>query len=165
MSVYNKELDPERLLEISGEVSRIANTLARLSTQSAKRDDSTVEAGLAAEISGEPRLHVVHGRLPFDDFDALLSFATVVIGNDSGPKHLASLRGTPTVTLFSARINWTEWAQENVGTVISRKLPCAGCAILHNADECGRGYACVTDIKVEEVVDAALAYVQPEDRR
>jgi len=128
-------------------------------------DDSTVEAGLAAEISGEPRLHVVHGRLPFDDFDALLSFATVVIGNDSGPKHLASLRGTPTVTLFSARINWTEWAQENVGTVISRKLPCAGCAILHNADECGRGYACVTDIKVEEVVDAALAYVQPEDRR
>jgi ADP-heptose:LPS heptosyltransferase len=127
-------------------------------------EDPSVEQALAAEILEESRLHVVHGRLPFDDFDALLSFATVVIGNDSGPKHLASLRGTPTVTLFSARINWTEWAQENVGTVISRRLPCAGCAILHDADECGRGFACVTDIKVDEVVDAALAYVEAEDR-
>lgn len=32
MTAFNKELNPERLLEISGEVSRIATTLARLSS-------------------------------------------------------------------------------------------------------------------------------------
>ena len=31
--------------------------------------------------------------LPFDQFDALLSFCSVFVGNDSGPKHLAALRG------------------------------------------------------------------------
>jgi len=34
MSAYNKELNSERLLELSGEVSRIATTLARLSSPS-----------------------------------------------------------------------------------------------------------------------------------
>lgn len=128
-------------------------------------DDPDVRATLSPRALADPRLHVVVGKLPFDDFDALLSYAAVVVGNDSGPKHLASLRGTPVVTLFSARINWTEWGQENVGTIISRKVPCAGCAILHDADECGRDFACIHDIKVDEVVAAVLDQLGDGERR
>jgi ADP-heptose:LPS heptosyltransferase len=123
-------------------------------------DGPHVRAQIKPDLLDSPRLVISDGQLPFDDFDALLSFASVVVGNDSGPKHLAALRGTPVVTLFSARINWTEWGQENIGAIISRKMPCAGCAILHDAEECGREFACVTDIAVNEVFDTAMTYIQ-----
>ena len=122
-------------------------------------EDPLFGAALPPELLRDDRFSFLDRRLAFDEFDGLLSFATVVVGNDSGPKHLAALRGTNVVTLFSARINWTEWGQENVGVVISRRLPCAGCAILHHADECGKDFACITDIKLQEVFDAVMAYV------
>ena len=78
----------------------------------------------------------------------------MLVGNDSGPKHLASLRGVHTVTLFTARINWVEWAQEEVGTVISRRVPCAGCALFHDPEECCKDFSCIRDIRPEEVFDA-----------
>jgi ADP-heptose:LPS heptosyltransferase len=99
------------------------------------------------------------GTLPFDDFDALLSFATVMVGNDSGPKHLASLRGTPVVTLFSARIGWSEWGQETSGVIVSRRVPCAGCTLRHDPDECGKDVACIRDIRVDEVLAAVRRYL------
>jgi ADP-heptose:LPS heptosyltransferase len=122
-------------------------------------EDPLFSATLSDDIINDPRVLFLDRRLPFDHFDAFLSFATVMVGNDSGPKHLASLRGTNVVTIFSARINWQEWGQENVGVIVSRKIPCAGCALLHDAEECGRDFICVTDIKVEEVFDAAMVYI------
>jgi hypothetical protein len=70
------------------------------------------------------------------------------------------LRGTPVVSIHCARIGWAEWAQEQTGFVISRRVPCAGCAIFHDDEECGKDFACVTDIGVDEVfsaVDSILA--------
>jgi ADP-heptose:LPS heptosyltransferase len=115
----------------------------------------TEEAGVRetfpSAVLDDPRFIFLDKRLPFDHFDALLSFASVMVGNDSGPKHLASLRGTQVVTIFSSRINWTEWGQENVGVIVSRKVPCAGCAILHEPEDCGKDFACIVDIRPEEV--------------
>lgn len=90
-------------------------------------------------------------KLPFDHFDALISYASVFVGNDSGPKHLAGLRGTQVVSLHSSRISWIEWGQEQTGVIISRQVPCAGCALHHEPDECAQDIACVRHIKVEEV--------------
>ncbi len=126
-------------------------------------DDGGLLGELPVSLAGQERFTYVGRRLPFDDFDALLSYATVMLGNDSGPKHLAALRGTKVVTLFSARINWTEWGQENVGVIISRKVPCAGCALLHDAEECGKGFACITDIQPDGVFDEMLKLVGGPD--
>ena len=90
--------------------------------------------------------------LPFDQFDALLSFCSVFVGNDSGPKHLAALRGAQVVSIHSSRIGWNEWGQEQTGVVISRQVPCAGCSLHHNPEECGQGVACITKITVPEVL-------------
>jgi ADP-heptose:LPS heptosyltransferase len=129
-------------------------------------EDPQMRETMPADLFASDRFIYSDKRLPFDHFDAFLSFATVMVGNDSGPKHLASIRGTNVVTIFSARINWTEWGQENVGVIISRRLPCAGCAILHDADECGKAFACITDIKTQEVFDAMMFYVrQPAELR
>lgn len=122
-------------------------------------EDPLVRATLPPTLLAADRFIFLDKRLPFDHFDAFMSFCTVMVGNDSGPKHLASLRGSNVVTLFTARIDWAEWGQENVGTIISRRVPCAGCAIFHDIEECGKDFACIVDIKPQEVFDAVMAYV------
>lgn len=118
-------------------------------------DDQGLRQRLPAALGRSDRF-VLIDRLPdFDRFDSLLSHAAVMVGNDSGPKHLAALRGTPVVTLFTARINWSEWGQEQGGVIISRRVPCAGCAIFHHAEECAKDFTCIRDIRVEEVFAAA----------
>ncbi len=117
-------------------------------------DDSTMRESLPTTLVDNPRFHLVDGRLQFNEFDALASFCSVFVGNDSGPKHLASLRGAPVVSLHMARNNWNEWGQENSGYILSRKLPCAGCQISHDPEECGRDFVCIRNIKPEEVMEA-----------
>lgn len=123
------------------------------------------DAATAAEAPEDPRIILLQGELAYDDFDALLAFADVFVGNDSGPKHLAALRGTRTISIHSARIDWREWAQTQNGLVISRRVPCAGCGLhAEQEDECGRGYACVTDIGVGEVMDAVSTLLADHDQ-
>jgi ADP-heptose:LPS heptosyltransferase len=112
---------------------------------------------LPAGLVGSDRFQVLQRRLAFDELDALLSFCTLFIGDDSGVKHLAALRGAKVIALQNARNNWSEWGQENGGYIISRKIPCAGCLIQNypESDECGRDFVCLTAIRPEEVFAAA----------
>ena len=118
-------------------------------------DDAAEAAAIARSSSS--RLKVMPPRLPFDDFDAVLSFCTAFVGNDTGPKHLAALRGAPVVSLHMARLNWSEWGQEMTGAIVSRRVPCAGCGIGDRGEECGKAFACLHHITPEEV----FAAVQP----
>lgn len=123
-------------------------------------EDPTTRAGLPSSLIDNPRFQLLDERLAFDDFDALLSFCAAFVGNDSGPKHLASLRGSNVVSLHTARINWGEWGQEQTGSIISRQVPCAGCHIYHDAEECGKDYVCVTNISVDEVFGAMRPFLE-----
>jgi ADP-heptose:LPS heptosyltransferase len=105
------------------------------------------------------RFQLLDKRLPFDDFDALLSFCTVFVGNDSGPSHLASLRGANVVNIYLNRHNWNEWGHENKGYIISRKVPCAGCNVHHDPEECGKDFACITNISPEEVFRTVMEFI------
>ena len=109
------------------------------------------------DLPSDPRLQVIGGRLPFPEFDALVAGAALFVGNDSGPKHLAALRGVPVVSLHMARLNWNEWGQEQGGLIVSRRVPCAGCGIAADPDECGRDFACLRLISPDEVLAAALS--------
>lgn len=61
MTAHNKELNPERLLQLSDEVGRIASTLARLS---ADQGGSTFASGSASgpELSVDSVRAVIHAR-------------------------------------------------------------------------------------------------------
>ena len=122
-------------------------------------DDAAFAARLPPSLTASPRFRLVDQKLPFDDFDALLSFCTVFVGNDTGPKHLAALRGSNVVSIHSSRINWGEWGQELTGSIISRKVPCAGCVIFHDEDECGKDFVCITRITVDEVFQALARWL------
>ena len=120
-------------------------------------DDAATAIAAAAAGGHSARLHVVAGQIPFAQFDALLSHCAVFVGNDSGPKHLAALRGAPVVSLHMARLNWSEWGQEMTGCIISRRVPCAGCAIGLDGEDCGKDFACLRRITPEEVFGAVEA--------
>jgi ADP-heptose:LPS heptosyltransferase len=122
-------------------------------------DDLSMKDRLMPEFPDPKRFQLLEGRLPFDALDALLSFCTVFVGNDSGPKHLAALRGAKVVSIHSARINWSEMGQELSGVIISRKVPCAGCGIDYDADECGKDYACIVKISPEEVFKSVMTFL------
>lgn len=119
--------------------------------------------GLPETTRNDPRFTLVDERLPFAELDALLSSCTLFIGNDSGPKHLAALRGTAVVSVHCARTNWGEWGQRGRGAIVTRQLPCAACHIYHEPEECGRGFVCVTAITVDEVMAAAEPFLARHD--
>jgi ADP-heptose:LPS heptosyltransferase len=122
-------------------------------------DEPLQRAALPPELTASDRLRVLDKRLPFDDFDALLSFCTVFVGNDSGPSHLASLRGANVINIYLNRHNWNEWGHENNGYIISRRVPCAGCNIHHDPEECGKDFACIVNITPEEVFRTVMKFI------
>ncbi|WP_156680571.1 glycosyltransferase family 9 protein [Sphingomonas profundi] len=111
-------------------------------------------AGLAA-LRGNPRVRVFD-LLDADAFDAILSSARVMVGNDSGPKHLAATRGVATVSLHVGRLNWNEWGQDGAGTILSKRVPCVGCG-LNDVQLCGRDAVCIRSIGVDEAMAAVRA--------
>jgi ADP-heptose:LPS heptosyltransferase/tetratricopeptide (TPR) repeat protein len=115
-------------------------------------DDQSQRQFLPQEALASGQLVFLAQKLPFDHFDALLSYCSVFVGNDSGPKHLASLRGVKVVSLHPARSDWREWGQEINGVILGRRVPCAGCQLHHDPEECVQGVACITKITVAEVL-------------
>jgi ADP-heptose:LPS heptosyltransferase len=114
-------------------------------------DDDYQRASLPQDALASGQLVYMARKLPSDHFDALISFASLFVGNDSGPKHLASLRGVKVVSIHPGRSDWREWGQELTGVVIGRQVPCAGCQLQYESEECVQDVACVTRITVSEV--------------
>ncbi|MBX3479850.1 MAG: glycosyltransferase family 9 protein [Caulobacter sp.] len=64
------------------------------------------EAALAADIqTAEPRALSLVGQTRFGDIADLARRAALVVGNDTGPAHIAIAAGAPGVVLFSAESN------------------------------------------------------------
>ncbi len=109
----------------------------------------------ALALIGETNL----GRLA-----ALLARADLALGVDSGPLHLATAQGTPTVRIYGptdARV-FGPWGDSTLHRVIQAARPCAGCAAI----PCGRidwrpeelpAHPCVRAVPVAEVLAAAEA--------
>lgn len=59
------------------------------------------ETPLAEEIAAAVPIHDLTGKTTFADIAALAAGAQLVVGNDTGPLHLAAATGAPTIALFS----------------------------------------------------------------
>ncbi|MGR8998179.1 MAG: glycosyltransferase family 9 protein [Gammaproteobacteria bacterium] len=89
------------------------------------------------------------GKLTPRETAAVLERATLFVGHDSGPMHLAASVGTPCIAIFSARNKPGEWYPfGNQHRVIYHQIPCYGC----NLVVCERfDKMCIRSITVEEV--------------
>jgi ADP-heptose:LPS heptosyltransferase len=88
--------------------------------------------------------------LPLDKLAAVIAGASLFIGGDSGPLHLAAAVGTPSVGLFGPGPPELTGPQAAENRYIYRKLDCSPC----NQEECVRPWApCMSLITVDEVFE------------
>ena len=115
---------------------------------------SAEEASLVEEIlrtMNAPGVSLA-GRLGVDGLTALLSFAPLLISNNTGPVHIAAALGTPVVDLYAlTNPQHTPWRVPN--RVLSFDVPCKYCY----KSICPEGHNdCLRRIAPSEVVQAAL---------
>jgi len=116
------------------------------------------EEDLAAAVRKAAGLDIPIVGLPLDvaGLVGVLAHLSALVGNDSGPAHLAAMVGIPTVTLFGPTDPSRTAPLGERHQVIRLKLDCAPC----NEPQCPLGHdACMTELKVATVFDAVRQVV------
>jgi lipopolysaccharide heptosyltransferase I len=100
---------------------------------------------------------VVAGQTSVMGLAALLSRAAPVVGLDSGPMHLASALGAPTVSIFALRTDLPDrWRP--LGPRVAVVRPSYPCPPWHRKETC-RTFDCYAHLSADVVVAAARAVV------
>lgn len=102
------------------------------------------------------------GKLSLNGLAGLLSQAKILIGNDSGPLHVARAVGTPTVGIYwcGNLINAGSVTQARHRQFGAWRLHCPVCGQHMIDNPCSHEVSFVTDVPLEEVRDAALELYQ-----
>ena len=117
-------------------------------------------ATLCAAI-GSPRAISLAGKTTLRELLTLYSLADVLVTNDSGPAHFASLTPIHTVVLFGPETPRLFGSLSRSTTIIWKELACSPCVSVfnHRLSPC-RNNVCMQEITVADVysaVEAALA--------
>ncbi len=112
---------------------------------------------LASEVGAGARS--LAGELSLADLIAVLRGASVVVGNDSGPVHVAAALGRPTVAIFGpTSVEWTA-PRGHAVRIVRADISCAPCF----RRECPLGTVeCLERVNVDDVRRAAMALVEGE---
>jgi ADP-heptose:LPS heptosyltransferase len=97
------------------------------------------------------------GRLSLKGLTGLLSRCALVVGNDSGPLHLAHAVGAPTVGIYWCGNVFTAGpvTRSRHHPVLSWRLECPVCGVNCITGKCGHRESFVADVPVDEVLGAA----------
>ena len=143
---------PERFAELA---DRIANTgTARIVFLGSPAERVYVEEAVS-RMTTVPI--IAAGKTTLRQMIALLGCCNLFISNDSGPVHMASAQGTPTVAIFGPESPDRYGPRESKHRVIYKGLPCSPCISFHNAKKvhCPEPKPpCIYHITVEEVWEA-----------
>lgn len=109
---------------------------------------------IIARVARPKSVTSVVGKLPLGDVPALLAQASLFLGNDSGPKHIAAGLGVPTVGVHSGTVDPREWGPVGPRAVaVAREVVCTPC-YLSVPEDCHRGLACMRQLSPELVYRA-----------
>jgi ADP-heptose:LPS heptosyltransferase len=115
------------------------------------------EVPLAARVAAGsgPDAVVAAGRLDLEGLVALLAGARALVSNDTGPVHLASALGVPTLAIFGPNTPVLYGPLARGSRAFYRALPCSPCltAASYRGSRC-RIFACMAAIPTGEVVAA-----------
>ena len=116
------------------------------------------EESLCQEIQSQiPGSFSLAGKINIWESTAVLSLAQLMICNDSGAMHLASIAGTPTVALFGPTVldlGYEPW-QSRAIVVENKDIRCRPCG-KHGHKKCPIGtHECMTSISWQEVSQSA----------
>ena len=118
-------------------------------------DKSRVEEVIKTLPSGVRAANLA-GMTRIDILLAILQRSTLLVSNDSGPLHLASMMGTPTVGFFGASSARVYGPRAGKSINIDKPSVCSPCLNVNNFRNyaCPNGMKCMRDITPEEALDA-----------
>jgi ADP-heptose:LPS heptosyltransferase len=116
-------------------------------------DEATADAILARLRYPEAVSSLV-GKVALSDLPAVLLGASLFVGNDSGPKHIAAGLGVPTVGVHSGTVDVREWGPVGPNAVaVAREVVCSPC-YLSKPEDCRRDLVCLRQLGPEKVYEA-----------
>jgi heptosyltransferase II len=118
-------------------------------------DDADLCRSLAEAVpsASRPRVLSLAGRTALRETAGVIKAASLFVGLDSGPAHIAAACDVPSVILYGAT-DPDKWAAtEGQCRVVRRRVPCAPCAIFGYHKPCN-SVACIRGITTDDVLDA-----------
>ena len=115
-------------------------------------------AALATQVNSA-RCGCIAGRTTLTELLAVYDLASVLVTNDSGPVHFASLTRVKTVALFGPETP-ALFGPKGEGVALTAGLPCSPCVSAQNSrqSKC-RDNLCMRAISVETVYDAVSTHL------
>jgi heptosyltransferase-2 len=95
------------------------------------------------------------GMTSLPDFIELAAACEVMLTNDSGPMHIASALGVPTVAVFGATDEFATGPTGPQSRVIREPVECSPCLLR----ECPIDHRCMTRVDAKRVSEAALQVI------
>ncbi|MDR1657458.1 MAG: glycosyltransferase family 9 protein [Deltaproteobacteria bacterium] len=120
------------------------------------------DASLALEVIQKARplkLPNLTGRTNLTGLLGLVSLASVCVGSDTGPLHMAAAAGVPTVSLFGPSSGQRAGTYGPLGRYVATDADCAPCF----KRVCPRDFICMTKIEPRQVFQNCLAAVTQTD--
>ena len=144
----SRRYPPERFGAAAREVARASG---RAIVFIGDGSEGPLVAEARAAMGGSPSINLA-GRLSLAELGAVIGGADLLIGNNSGPMHLAAAMGTPVVALYAlTNPQHTPW--QVPARVLNHQVPCRHCL----KSVCPQGTQdCLLQVPVCTVVDAAL---------
>ncbi len=152
---------PERFAAVGDALAAAGARVAVIGTEQ--------EAAIAGRTVAAMRAPAANlcGRLSTGGLAGLLARAAVLIGNDSGPRHLAAAVGAATVAVYwcGNLITFGPHTRRRQRPVLSWRLDCPVCGLDCTRGRCEHDASFVADVPVEFVLEPALELLHTEAPR
>ena len=123
---------------------------------------ANAEAGVSQEVSGQMRNQplILTGQTDLAELVATLSLVDLLVTNDTGPEHIASALGRPTLVIFGPTNPLTTRPFSPLGEIVRKPPYCAPCMLR----DCPIDHRCMTAITPADVFERArtLLIEKPE---
>jgi ADP-heptose:LPS heptosyltransferase len=146
----------ENFIELGHRLLQLENTFLVLTGVPGERAESEhVQASI-----GNDRVANLVGKTSLRQLLVLYSICDLMVTNDSGPSHFASLTDLPVITLFGPETPLLYGALGRNKRAITAGLACSPCvsSYNHRATACNDNL-CMRSISVDEVYDACLDFL------
>lgn len=143
----SKRWPPDRFAALSDKLIRELDCDTLLITAPSEKD---VAHAVAAAMVERP-LRLPENGTDLTTLKGLIRRCDLLVGNDTGPRHIAVAFGVPAVTLMGPTDPAVTESPYEKGAIVRQKVPCAPCY----RRECPTDHICMTSIPVERVYEQA----------
>jgi heptosyltransferase-2 len=149
---------PDRFAEAAAAVAHELHAQCSFALFGSERERPVcelVEKGLAAR--GQRAVNMA-GRTSLGEFIELAAACRLFLTNDSGPMHIASALGVPTVAIFGATNHLATGPTGSWSRIVRDPVECSPCLLR----ECPIDHRCMTHVSASRISAEALSLLESE---